>query len=242
MKLDYPIVVAGKSFTMADLVEHEKSDCEAGTELTFKLIGLMHYLDSDENWTSRDGQTWNIQRLVKEELKQPIRGAACGGTHRLMGLSYSVVKRDKRGKPIVGEFQRAQTFINDYHRYTFSSLQNTDGSFSTEWFTRPAAAPDVDRRIKTSGHILEWLAFSLNDSDLRHPKMIKAVQYLTGILEEGRNHKWEIGPLGHALHGLSLYNSRMFDAIDYQPSSNIASEQSQPLQKTRLNPRSVRQQ
>ncbi len=206
---DYPMLVFGKKFTLRDLIECEKLDCQAGEELTFKLIGLMHYLDSNETWHSRDGQVWSIQRLISEELKQPIRGAACGGTHRLMGLSYAVNKRSKRGEPVDGEFRRAQAFINDYHRYTFG-LQNPDGSFSTQWFVRREAKPDVDRRLKTTGHILEWLSFSLSDDELRQPQVVKAVDYLATILATGQNHTWEIGPLGHGLHALALYDARMF--------------------------------
>ncbi|MEX0979018.1 MAG: ADP-ribosylation factor-directed GTPase activating protein isoform b, partial [Pirellulales bacterium] len=191
------------------LIEREKETCVAGEELTFKLIALMHYLDSDATWNTPDGQEWSIQRLVREELKAPIRGAACGGTHRLMGFSYAVNKRIARGKPIVGEFRRAQVFIQDYHRYTFS-LQNPDGSFSTAWFERKGNDPSIDRRLKTSGHILEWIGFSLSDSELRDPRMIKAVDYLSTILLENDKHTWEIGPLGHGLHALSIYNERVF--------------------------------
>ncbi len=221
VKSDYPMYVSGKYFTVADLVEHEKQSCVAGEELTFKLISLMHYCDSDDTWTARDGQPWSIQRLVQEELKQPIRGAACGGTHRLMGFSYSVNKRVQRGKQLVGEFKRAQAFIQDYHRYTFS-LQNPDGSFSTEWFTRRGSDTDIDRRLKTSGHILEWISFSLSDAELRDPRMIKAVDYLATILDTNDRHTWEIGPLGHGLHGLSIYNNRMFDATDVTAPRNVA--------------------
>jgi hypothetical protein len=209
VKSDYPLLVSGKNFTLADLIEHEKETCVAGEELTFKLISLMHYLDSDAEWTTRDGQQWSIQRLIREELKQPIRGAACGGTHRLMGFSYAVNKRIQRGKPIVGEFRRAQTFVQDYHRYTFG-MQNPDGSFSTEWFTRRGDSQDIDRRLKTSGHILEWIAFSLSDDELRDPKMVKVVDYLSSLLLKNSQHTWEIGPLGHGLHGLAIYHSRVF--------------------------------
>ncbi len=167
---DFPMKVSGKEFTIADLIEHEKADCRDGEELTFKLIGLSHYLDSDETWTTPDGQTWSIPRLIREELKQPIRGAACGGTHRLMGHSYAVYKRKQRGLEITGQFARAEKFIADYHRYAWS-LQNSDGSFSTNWFKGREAKPDIDRRLKTSGHILEWMAFSLPESELRGPRM-----------------------------------------------------------------------
>ena len=67
------------------------------TELTFKLIALAHYLDSDATWTSETGDEWSISRLIEEEIQSPIIGAACGGTHRLMGLSYAVRERVKHG-------------------------------------------------------------------------------------------------------------------------------------------------
>ena len=220
LKNDYPLYVQTKGFTLADLIEHEKETCVAGEELTFKLIALSHYLDSDATWITRDGQEWSIQRLVREELKQPIRGAACGGTHRLMGISYSISKRIQRGKPIVDEYVRAQTFIQGYHRYTFS-LQNPDGSFSTEWFTRRGDSPEVDRRIKTSGHILEWISFSLSDEELRDPRMVKAVDYVATILLANDKHTWEIGPLGHGLHALAIYNSRMFNDSPIVPPQTL---------------------
>jgi hypothetical protein len=223
VRSDYPLYVSGKEFTLADLIEQEKATCVAGEELTFKLISLMHYLDSDATWTARDGQEWSIQRLLQEELKQPIRGAACGGTHRLMGYSYAVNKRMQRGKPMVGQFLRAQKFLQDFHRYTFS-LQNPDGSFSTEWFTRPGNSPDINRKLNTTGHTLEWISFSLADEELRDPRMIKAVDCLATLLLNNEKNTWEIGPLGHALHALSIYNSRVFKDSSYTAPSQTLVE------------------
>jgi hypothetical protein len=31
------------------------------------------------------------------------------------------------------------------------------------------------------------------------------------LLNEGKGTRWEIGPLGHALHALALYDERVFD-------------------------------
>ncbi len=221
---DYPMLVEGKKFTLDDLVAREQQSCVTGEELTFKLIALSHYLDSDATWKTPDGQEWSIQRLIREELRQPIRGAACGGTHRLMGFSYALHKRRQQAKPIEGEFQRAQTFIRDYHRYTFS-LQNSDGSFSTAWFERKATDPSIDRRLRTSGHILEWITFSLSDDELRDPRMVKAVDYVATLLAANDNHTWEIGPLGHGLHSLLLYEDRMFKDVVPMKSSPLAEDQ-----------------
>lgn len=215
---DYPLVVGNKQYTVADLVETEKLTCFPGMELTFKLIGLSHYYNSDEPWKNERGQVWSLERLVRDELAQPIRGAACGGTHRLMGLAYAVRKRAERGQPITGEYARAAEFLDDYHRYTLG-LQNPDGSFSTEWFTRRGDRQDLDRRLQTSGHILEWLVYSLPEESLQDEKVVLAVEYLSGILANGTKVKWEVGPLGHGIHALALYDERVFQPYDGAPAA-----------------------
>ncbi len=78
----------------------------------------------------------------------------------------------------------------------------------------PGARSDIDRRLQTTGHILEWLAFSLPEEELKKTQMIKAANYLSGILLSMPHHDWEIGPLGHALHALAIYDERLFKASE----------------------------
>jgi hypothetical protein len=212
--LDYPLTVGDKSFTLADLLETEKYTCDDGMELTFKLIAFSHYCDSDVTWKNFKGDTWSIPRIIRSELAAPIlSNAACGGTHRLTGYAYAVRNRKRQGKPIDGQWLRAAKYLEDYHRYTLA-LQNDDGSFSTEWFRRREARPDLDRRIQTTGHILEWLVYSVPAEQLDHPQVVKAVNYLTNLLWSEQSRNWEIGPLGHAIHALVLYDERRFKPFD----------------------------
>ncbi|NDC64431.1 MAG: hypothetical protein EBZ59_10725, partial [Planctomycetia bacterium] len=165
--LNSPITVQSKSFTVADLVEEEKRSCKSGTELTFALIALAHYLPTDAAWKSRDGRDWSLEKLMSEEIEQPIRGAPCGGTHRLFGLAYGCQRRLKATGRLDGVYLRADKFVRDYQKFTLTKLQNPDGSFSTEWFKYPAdRADDVDRKVQTTGHILEWLVASLDQQSL----------------------------------------------------------------------------
>jgi hypothetical protein len=206
-----PMRIGGKDLTVADYIEEEKSTCQAGTELTFKLIAMSHYLPSDATWKSRYGEEWNIPRLLKAEIEAPIHGAACGGSHRLFAISNAVKERAKRGEPIDGQWARAAKYIADYQRYTLGTLQNADGSFSTEWFKYAADRPgDIDRKIQTTGHILEWLAWSLPEEQLRDPRTMKAVNFIADTLASNPDKSWSIGPLGHALHSLMIYNERVF--------------------------------
>ncbi len=221
VRTDYPMKVDGHDLTVADLIEHEKYTCQPRTELTFKLIALVHYLKSDDKWKSFDGQDWDVPRLIKEELNQPIIGAACGGTHRLTGFSYAIRKRQQRKEPLEGQWERARKFIDDYHGYTFK-LQNPDGSFSTSWFEGRGDDGPPSRRLETTGHITEWLAFSLSEDELREERMVKSVDYLAQLLLDGRNEKWSIGPLGHGLHALAIYDERVFGGKPGQRSEELA--------------------
>jgi hypothetical protein len=204
---DYPMRVGNQTFTVADLIETEKLGCQQGMELTFKLIALAHYLDLNETWLNSAGEEWSVSRLVQEEIKAPIRGAACGGTHRLMGISYAVHERQKRGEPLDGQFRRADIYISDFHRYTFS-LQNSDGSFSTDWFKGPGDKADLERRLQTTGHILEWLVYSAPPEMLNDPRLIRAVDYLASMLLKDSDKEWPLGTLGHGLHSLAMFDER----------------------------------
>jgi hypothetical protein len=208
---DYPIIIGNRRYTIADLVKYEMATCREKSELTFKLIGLSHYLEPNQRWRDNRGQTWNLEKMVAEELAQPVIGAACGGSHRLMGLSYAIIKRQQAGLPLDGHWKRADLFLNDYVNYAMS-LQNQNGSFSTEWFEGRGSAADLERQVQTTGHILEWLIFTLPDEHLQSPRIQKSVQFLLDSVGKDPERAWPIGPRGHALRALALYNQRVFGA------------------------------
>jgi hypothetical protein len=209
-----PITLGSKSFTVADLIEEEKLSCKAGTELTFALIGLAHYLPTDARWKSRDGVEWSLEKLVEEEIVQPIRGAPCGGTHRLFGLSYGCQRRLRATGGLDGAYLRADKYVRDYQGFTLAKLQNRDGSFSTEWFKYPADRDDdMDRKIQTTGHILEWLVASLDQDRLYEPRVVAAAEFLASALAAEPERAWKLGPLGHALHALNIYQERAWGTV-----------------------------
>ena len=212
--MNSPITIQSKAFTVADLVTEEKLACKSGTELTFALIALAHYLPTDSEWTARDGKQWSLEKLVAEEIEQPIRGAPCGGTHRLFGLAYGCQRRLRATGELDGVYLRADKFVRDYQQFTLTKLQNRDGSFSTEWFKYPAdREDDIDRKIQTTGHILEWLVGSLDQEALFQPRVTAAVEFLTASLAREPSRDWKIGPLGHALHALTIYQERAWGTV-----------------------------
>ena len=104
---DYPIRVGETVRSVADLVESEKLSCRAGSDLSFKLIGLSRYMPPNATWKNDLGETWSVARLIKEELDYAQEPAPQGGTHRLLALGYAVERRVKQKQPINGQFRRA---------------------------------------------------------------------------------------------------------------------------------------
>jgi hypothetical protein len=204
---EYPMSVGPNRYTLADLVRYEMATCRERSELTFKLIGLSYYLDTSQVWTTDRRSRWNIEKLVQEELAQPINGAACGGVHRLMGLTFAVRQRQAEGRPIDGQFARADKFIKDFVKYAWQ-FQNPDGSFSTNWFESRGDDPKMERKIQTTGHILEWLAFTLPEEELHTPRFLKSLDFILSKIWDEREHKWPIGPRGHATRAVALFQQR----------------------------------
>jgi hypothetical protein len=205
----YPIKIRGQSFTVANLIQYEQATCREDSELTFKLIALSHYLSGDPQWKDQRGGEWTIGKLVREELKQGLADAACGGTHRLMSFSYACRRRTAQGLSMQGPFQDAREFLDDNVEQAFA-LQNPDGSFSTEWLMGRGNRPDADRKVQTTGHILEWLAYELPEERLRKPNVTRAVRYLLSQIWDQREHDWAIGPRSHALRALVLYDQKLY--------------------------------
>ncbi len=218
----YPLTDGRSRFTIEDLIRAEMADCRRGQELTFSLIGLSHYLPTDTQWRASDGTVWTFETLLAEELAQPIVGAACGGTHRLMGLSYALRQRRLEGLPIEGQWARADAFIKDFVDYAWS-LQNRDGSFSTNWFEGPQDNRDLDRKVQTTGHIIEWLIFTADQDELQDPRFVRSIQFLTNAFTRYRTREWQPGPKGHVLRALSVYHRRVYgDARPWAQPSQVA--------------------
>jgi hypothetical protein len=188
----------------------EKASCRGGMELTFKLIGLAHYLHPDDSWQADGGTTWDIPKLIRAEIAAPINGVTCGGTHRLMGLSYAIRMRRRHGLPVDGQWARANKYTSDYVNLAFR-LQNSDGTFSTSFFRGKGDQRDMERKVKTSGHILEWVVFAVPHERLQDRRITRAVDQLTNLMMSNRYYDWPKGPIGHSIRALSLYNERVFD-------------------------------
>lgn len=218
---NYPLYADNQKFTIEDLVQVEAAACEDGKELTFTLIGLSHYLDTDATWVGVNGETWDFERLIAAELDQPIVGAACGGTHRLMGFAHALRKRRLEGKPVTGQWKRAEIFLDDFVQYTYS-LQNRDGSFSTNWYESAQDNGDLSRKVQTTGHMLEFLLTHLPDEQLVNREVVSAVRFLTNSIRRLKMDDAGVGYRAHALRSLAMYHQRAYGIAPAYPPGQMA--------------------
>jgi len=217
---DYEIRVGEEHGTVADLVEYEKRDCHRGADLALKLIGLAYYARRDETWKNDLGDEWSVERLVEEELARSTDPSSCAAVHRLMGLSFALDQRRQRGEPLEDRYRQAQDFISKYQEHALR-LQNSDGSWHPGFFAYVGTSRDTMGLLRSTGHILEWLAFSLPEDQLQDAQVVKSVAYVTALLNSHGSRRniasmspRDIGTLMHALHALSIYDRRVFKPAD----------------------------
>ncbi len=218
---NYPLYADNKRFTIEDLVQVEAAACEDGKELTFTLIGLAHYLDTNSTWEGVGGEHWDFERLIAAELDQPIVGAACGGTHRLMGFAHALRKRRLESEPIEGQWKRAEKFLDDFVQYSYT-LQNRDGSFSTNWFESPEDNGDLSRKVQTTGHILEFLLTHLPDEEVVNDRVVSAVRFLTAAMRRVDMDDAGVGYRAHALRSLAMFHQRAYGTAPVYPPGQMA--------------------
>ena len=204
------LVVGGRDATLADLLAQARHDIRPGQECSWTLMALTAYLPVDTAWKAGDGRRWTTEDVVRMEAEADIVGAACGGSHRLYGLAtavnaYRAAHPD--GPPAGSGWAAAEEVLADCidraRRY-----QQPDGSFSVDYFERPAASPDAFATLGATGHVFEVLALVLDDESLAEPWVTRAATRLVTLLERTTDLDVECGALYHAAHGLAIYRRR----------------------------------
>jgi hypothetical protein len=204
--------VGGKVYTFGDFVNHAKARVRLNDkqELSWAIIIVGQYFGTDVRWTNRAGETIAFEDVVRYELNEPIIDCpACGGTHRLFGLTWVYHLHLQHGGKTVGVWKDVEACIARFKALA-RKYQNRDGSFSTNYFRGPGNVRDTQQRMATTGHILEWLALALSDAELREPWVQDAVNALVLMILENRAKGLDGGALYHAAHGLEIYRARVF--------------------------------
>lgn len=223
------IVIHGENFTMQELIEQVLWDVPRSPikEYSWTVIGLSTYLPSDYEWTASDEQTWSIEKLMGIEAEQDIDTSACGGTHRLIGMTMALNRHLQQGGKLEGGWQKADEKIQHAIK-TAKAYQNADGSFSANYFIRGGLSADLAQNLGASGHQLEFLTLALSEEELQQPWMQRAVLNMCSVLRRTRDFPLECGALYHAVHGLVLYRQRVFGERTYGDSDSTSSPAETP--------------
>lgn len=205
--LDYEFQADRGKITIRDIINDAKMQVRHGPEVTWTLWAISHYEEPDVQWINNVGEPWSIERLLKIQIDEPVLTGACGGTHGLFALCYARNMYISTGKPLRGVWLEADQKIKRY-MLEAKTLQNHDGSFSTNHFRGPGYSEDFATRITASGHQLEWLLVALPQSRLSEPWIRKGIESVATDLLKNKHSSSDCGPLYHALHSLIVYRQR----------------------------------
>lgn len=220
VKPEDKIVVQGNEYKFSDMVEQAKWDIKPGMEASWTLMALSTWEPLNVEWESSEGEKWNLERVAAMEAV-PIdevsgENSSCGGTHRLSGLTIALNRYMKEtGTPpekLTGGWKKVYDLLygKDGCVARARAYQQPDGSFSTNFFTRPGSSPEIDSTLHSTGHTLEWLTVALTPEQLKEPWITAAVLRLCDLLEENAERDLDCGGLYHAARGLKLYREARF--------------------------------
>jgi hypothetical protein len=213
MPAERRVVVFGKDYTFMDFVRHSQMRASTSPtrnqELSWAVIVVGQYIGQDVSWTNMFGEKLHYEDMIRYELDASVENAACGGTHRLFGLSWSYHLHRLKGGKAEGVWKEVVEKTAKY-RDLAKKYQNPDGAFSTNFFSGPGNSPDKSRRVNSTGHMLEWMALALSDDELKEPWVQEAANALALLILDLEGSPIEGGTIYHATHGLLMYYARVY--------------------------------
>jgi hypothetical protein len=218
MPLDRSFQVNGRSYTFEDFVRHAqaRASTQNRQELSWAILIIGQYRGTTISWVNERGEKLDFDDVVRYELNEPVDSAACGGTHRLFGLSWVYHLHMQRGGTKTAVWQDLVTKTGEYVQRA-RRYQNSDGSFSSRYLAGPGMTRDPQLRIGTTGHVLEWLSLALPDAELGKAWVEEAANALALMILESKAQPIESGALYHATHGLQMYHVRRYGPLPGVP-------------------------
>lgn len=199
----------GQTITMMDLVNQAKMEANTREEMTWTLWFLAQYLHPDDEWINQTGDHWSMERLVRIQTDARVIGTACGGTHGLFALAFARKHYlEKTNRPLRGVWLEADQKVKR-HILMARSLQRTDGSFPTGYFSGTGTPTDLKQRLAAPGHMMEWLSMALPDDQLDDAWVRRGINYVADTLIRYRYQQADCGPMYHALNALISYRDRI---------------------------------
>ena len=207
---DKKVIVFGREYTMLDFANHSRMTARTTEqmELSWTIIVIASYYGTNHAWTNEAGEKLTYDDIVRYEMKEPVLTAACGGTHRLFGLTWALQHHLKAGGKREGLYRDLSDHLEKYAKLS-KDTQYPNGLFSTHYYVEKSDAGDDVEKLGTSGHTFEWLAQYLPDRELRSEWMMNGAENLAELFLKLQAAPVESGALYHAVHGLKIYRLRV---------------------------------
>jgi hypothetical protein len=213
---NYELRIGSHSYTIAHLIASEKAAISKGMNMSMALVALSFYGESNAQWKNELDETWNIEKMVVNELNRSLDQGTSDVTDWLLGLTAAVKLYESENKPIRGPLALAKQQLKTYQEWV-PSIQNDRYLWHPKFFLYKGFNPDAFETMYSGGHILRWLVFSLSDKDLQDPQIVRAVMSLSATVNRVKpetsanslNAK-QLEGLAVSLHALSLYYQRTF--------------------------------
>ncbi len=208
---DDEIKVGSDVFTVQDYLYQIEWDVPRNPEREYSwtLMALTAYHPTDYEWTASDGKTWTIAQLMDIEADHDLSASACGGSHRLVGLTLALNRHLDQGGKLDGAWKKADDKIQQALK-TAREWQNPDGTLSSNYFSRPGHSPDLAQALGTTGHTLEFVVLAATDQEFKQPWVKRAAEKLCTLFVKTKDVSIECGALYHAAHSLVIYRKRMY--------------------------------
>ena len=213
---NYELKAGGNSHTIADLIASEKNAVSRGMNMSMALVALSFYSDPDAQWKNEFGETWNLEKMVTNELNRPIDQGTSDVTDWLLGLTAAVKLYESENIPIRGPMALAKRQLKIYQDFVLD-IQNDRYLWHPRFFLYKGFNPNAFETMYSGGHILRWLVFSLSDKELEDPQVVRAVMSLATTVNRVKPETManslsakQLEGLAVSLHALSLYYQRTF--------------------------------
>ncbi|HQR43816.1 MAG TPA: hypothetical protein PLX97_14075, partial [Gemmatales bacterium] len=123
-----PFKVDGKNYTFGDFVAYTKyrASVTRRQELAWAVLIIAEYEGTNIAWTNQFNETLSLEDIVRYESDSPMDPEeaikigqlplACGGTHRLFGLSWALHVHQENGGKLTGVWKKTNDRLQQYKK------------------------------------------------------------------------------------------------------------------------------
>ncbi|QDU51217.1 hypothetical protein [Gimesia panareensis] len=166
MPLDYSLVLEDKDRAcFREILADSVANFHLGQrELEWTCIAYALLLPPQRTWRNKFSEQYNFDQLAVELIRRKMSDACCGGTHRLMALTF-LLRINEIETILSTEVQeRVQQYIDSYLTLVIQS-QMPQGCWAgvpnleAESSNQEAGSSLVEERVLFTGHLAEWLLY-----------------------------------------------------------------------------------